>query len=167
MHTIPDTFEFCYEKICRRWARRKGGLLYSKIIVSMSRALILIDYINEFLHPEGKITPQGMGEFCREHHTIENVQKLIRYFREQGEEIIWIHLGFHENYDNCSRISPRFSGAPSAGILREDTWSTEFLTELDHREDEMTFTKIRVSPFYQTGLEEYLGKQGIDTIVVA
>ncbi len=133
----------------------------------MSRALILIDFINEFLHPDGKITPQGMGKFCHEHHTVENVQKLIRYFREQGEEIIWVHLGFHENYDNCSHISPRFSGALSAGILREDSWSTAFLSELDHRDEEMTFTKIRVSPFYQTDLEKYLREQGIDTIIVA
>lgn len=74
----------------------------------MSRALILIDFINEFLHPDGKITPQGMGEFCKKQHTIENVIQLIAYFRKQKEEIIWIHLGFHEDYSNCSKTSPRF-----------------------------------------------------------
>ena len=74
----------------------------------MPRALILIDFINEFLHPDGKITSQGMGRFCKEHGTLENAKKLIDYFRESNEEVIWIHLGFHENYDNCSRTSPRF-----------------------------------------------------------
>lgn len=74
----------------------------------MSRALILIDFINEFLHPEGKVTPQGMGKFCEEYLSITNVMKLIQHFRENSEEIIWVHLGFHENYDNCSKISPRF-----------------------------------------------------------
>ena len=74
----------------------------------MSRVLILIDFINEFLHPDGKITPQGMGKFCEENKTIENARKLIDAFRTNGEEIIWVHLGFHENYDNCSTISPRF-----------------------------------------------------------
>lgn len=74
----------------------------------MSRALILIDFINEFLHPDGKVTPQGMGKFIEEYHTLENVKQLIAYFRDKKEEIIWVHLGFHENYDNCSTISPRF-----------------------------------------------------------
>lgn len=74
----------------------------------MSRALILIDFINEFLHPDGKVTPQGMEKFCEEQGTVANVSKLIKHFRQNNEEIIWIHLGFHENYDNCSTVSPRF-----------------------------------------------------------
>lgn len=74
----------------------------------MSRALIIIDFINEFLHRDGKITPQGMGKFCEDYGTIKNVKKLINVFRKNNEEIIWVHLGFHENYDNCSKISPRF-----------------------------------------------------------
>ncbi|MDD2693907.1 MAG: cysteine hydrolase [Candidatus Gracilibacteria bacterium] len=133
----------------------------------MSRALILIDFINEFLHPEGKIAPQGMGKFCEEHLTITNVVKLIKHFRQNREEIIWVHLGFHENYDNCSKISPRFQSAPSLGILRENTWSTEFLAELGHNQNEKTITKTRVSPFYQTELEAYLREKGIDEVVVA
>ena len=74
----------------------------------MSRSLIIIDFINEFLHPDGKITPQGMGKFCEEYKTITNARVLIDAFRKNKEEIIWVHLGFHENYDNCSTISPRF-----------------------------------------------------------
>ncbi len=74
----------------------------------MSRSLIIIDFINEFLHPDGKITPQGMGAFCEKYKTIENAKKLIDAFHKNKEEIIWVHLGFHENYDNCSTLSPRF-----------------------------------------------------------
>jgi nicotinamidase-related amidase len=131
------------------------------------RALLLIDFINEFLHPQGKITPQGMGKFCEENNTLLNVQKLIRHFRTNQEEIIWIHLGFHENYDNCSRVSPRFSGIPELGILKEHTWSTAFLEELEYSDKEKTITKIRMSPFYQTDLEAYLREKRIDEIVLA
>jgi nicotinamidase-related amidase len=74
----------------------------------MPRALVIIDFINEFIHPDGKISPQGMGAFCREHDTLKNVRTLVDIFRANQEEIIWIHLGFHKNYDNCSKISPRF-----------------------------------------------------------
>ena len=133
----------------------------------MSRALILIDFINEFLHPDGKVTPQGMGKFCEQQGTVANASKLIKHFRQNNEEVIWIHLGFHENYDNCSRISPRFQWAPNLGILRENTWSTEFLAELGHNQNEKTITKNRVSPFYQTELEEYLRTKWIDEVVVA
>ena len=74
----------------------------------MPRALIIINFINEFLHRDGKVTPQGMGKFCEDYGTIKNAKKLIDAFRTNKEEVIWIHLGFHENYDNCSTISPRF-----------------------------------------------------------
>lgn len=133
----------------------------------MSRALILIDFINEFLHPDGKITPQWMGKFVESYGTLENVRKLIAYFRENNEEIIWVHLGFHENYDNCSTISPRFRGAPSLWILKENTWSTEFIKELRYDPREKTITKTRVSPFYQTELEDYLRERWITEIIVA
>jgi nicotinamidase-related amidase len=125
----------------------------------MPRALVIIDFINEFIHPDGKVSPQGMGAFCREHDTLKHVKTLIDIFRANQEEIIWIHLGFHKNYDNCSKISPRFKGAPDLGILQEDTWSTEFVSELDYRPSETTFTKTRISPFYETGLEAYLRKR--------
>lgn len=133
----------------------------------MPRALILIDFINEFLHPEGKVTPQWMGKFVADFGTIENVVELIAYFRDNKEEIIWIHLGFHENYDNCSTISPRFKWAPSAWILRENTWSVAFINELGYDPSEKTITKTRVSPFYQTDLADYLGKKWITELVVA
>jgi nicotinamidase-related amidase len=133
----------------------------------MSRALITIDFINEFIHPDGLITPQGMGDFCETYGTIGHVRELIDAFRASREEIIWVHLGFHENYDNCSTRSPRFRSAPSAGILREDTWSTEFIEELGYDVREKTITKTRVSAFYNTDLESYLREQGIDEIVVA
>lgn len=132
----------------------------------MTRALILIDFINEFLHPDGKITPQGMGRFCEEYWSIDNAKKLIDFFRKNDEEIIWIHLGFHENYDNCSSISPRFKWAPSMWILRENTWSVEFVKELGYKSEEKTITKTRVSPFYKTELEEYLREKWITEIVV-
>ena len=131
------------------------------------KSLILIDFIHEFLHPDGKMTPQGMGKFAEEHYTLKNVKKLIDHFRTSGEEIIWIHLGFHENYDHCSTLSPRFKGAPALGILREWTWSVEFMEELGYDREEKTITKTRVSPFYKTDLEEYLRERWITEIVVA
>lgn len=133
----------------------------------MSRALIIIDFINEFLHRDGKVTPQGMGKFCEDYGTIKNAKKLINVFRTNKEEVIWIHLGFHENYDNCSTISPRLKWAPSAWILKENTWSVEFLDELEYNPNEQTFTKTRISAFYKTGLEEYLREKWINEIVVA
>lgn len=133
----------------------------------MTRALILIDFINEFLHPDGKISPQGMGRFAAEQHTIENAKRLIDAFRQRKEEIIWVRIGFHENYDNCSSISPRFASAEKLGIMRKNTWSTKFMDMLNHTDDEKTITKTRISPFYNTDLEEYLREKGIEEIIIA
>ena len=64
-------------------------------------------------------------------------------------------------------ISPRFSWAPKAGILKENTWSTEFIEELGYNPDEKTITKTRVSSFYKTELEEYLKQKNITDLIVA
>lgn len=168
MHRLIPTIQDCgYLFAC------KNGE-YSIIIqkkpylnVIMTRALVLIDFIHEFLHPNGKITPQGMGKFCSDFGTIENVKMLIAQFRKSEEEIIWIRIWFHENYDNCSSISPRFKWAPSLGILKEWTWSVEFLGELSHNPKEKTITKTRISPFYKTGLEAYLKEKWITECVIA
>lgn len=133
----------------------------------MTQSLILIDFINEFLHRDGKITPGWMWQFCETHGTLQNVKKLIDTFRREKKEIIWVRLGFHENYDNCSTLSPRFQWAPAMGILREWTWSVEFVEELDYQPNEKTITKTRISPFYKTGLEEYLREQWIDELIIA
>ena len=56
------------------------------VFTTMSRALILIDFINEFLHRDGKITLQGMGRLCEEQGTLENVRKLTEFFRENKKK---------------------------------------------------------------------------------
>ncbi|GAB0174336.1 MAG: cysteine hydrolase [Candidatus Altimarinota bacterium] len=132
----------------------------------MKRALLVIDFINEFVHPEGKISPQGMGRFCEEFGVIKNTRKLIDSFRKKKEEIVWIHIGFHENYDNCSKVSPRFKMIPDLQILQEGTWSVDFIEGLKYNPNEKTFTKTQLSAFYKTGLEEYLDEKGIGEIII-
>lgn len=53
------------------------------------------------------------------------------------------------------------------GILQEGTWSTEFLDELEYDPQEKTITKTRVSPFYETDLEEYLREKGIEELIIS
>ncbi len=38
---------------------------------------------------------------------------------------------------------------------------------LNHTDDEKTITKTRISPFYNTDLEEYLREKGIEEIIIA
>lgn len=152
--TCDNTSQVIISRIICTHAKKKENI--SLIRFSMKKILIIIDFIHEFVHRDGKIAKHGMGNFVRENYTIENTRKLIDFFRKSGGEIIWVRLWFHENYDNCSRISPRFLWVPNMGILRENTWSTEFLEELDYHPKEKTITKTRISPFYKTELEEYL-----------
>lgn len=132
----------------------------------MSRALILIDFINEFLHPDGTIASQGMYEYSTQYHFVENTKRSIDFFRQNHEEIVWVHLLFHADYSNCSSISPRFKGMKDLWVLIEDTLSTTFLRELEHDPWEKTITKTRISPFYNTDLEKYLKEKGITEVVL-
>lgn len=91
------------------------------------KALIIIDYINELVHPNGKLANTGYLEFLEKNNTLDNVRKCIDFARKNNIEVIWIHLGFSSDYSDCSKISPRFSGAPKLGIFQKDTWSTQFI----------------------------------------
>jgi nicotinamidase-related amidase len=132
----------------------------------MKKALICIDFINEIIHSKGKLSGKGYVNFSQENNSISHIQKLVSQYREEGDEVIHVRICFNEDYSNQPKESLLFGKAHEFWILQENTWSTEFLEELQPEVSEKVITKRRVSIFYNTELHDYLQSQNITDLTI-
>ena len=115
-----------------------------------------MDYINEIVHPDGKLSGKGYSDFILKNNTLEKVRNAIEYARENQIQIIFVKVGFSSDYKELPRDSLLFGKAEKFGALKLDTWATEFHKELDVRESDHIVVKHRISPFSQESLDNYL-----------
>lgn len=138
---------------------------YEKIM--SKRALIIIDCINEMLHPDGKLSQKGYRNFLEQHQSITHINKVIADARANNSLVVFISLGFHENYADCPLSSPLFQNAPKFGILKRWTWSTNIYEEVNHKDNDISIHKNRVSAFHHTELDNILKEHGVTHILLA
>lgn len=129
-----------------------------------NKALVIMDYINEFTHPEGKFKGRGYVDFIEKYNIFENINKALKLAREKDFLIIFVRVGFSKDYLQQPKNSILFGKAHELKALTLDTWATEFNEQLNVKKDDIVITKNRVSPFYNTNLENYLSANKIDTI---
>lgn len=131
----------------------------------MENALILIDYINEICHPEGKLA--SCAAMVGKNQVPDKVNKLLNRAREKNWLIIWIIVGFDSNYTEANGNSPIFSRAKQNQALIRGTWGTELLAALDYKESETVIYKNAVNPFHATNLDHILRNQQIKSVYLA
>jgi hypothetical protein len=74
-------------------------------------ALILVDVLNDFLSPEGKINP-GIREQIKKVNLIENLGRLITGARKKGLQIVYAPHGLHEHsFDDMKYVPVRMQRA--------------------------------------------------------
>src|SRR3990167_762086 len=128
-------------------------------------ALLVLDFINDIVHHDGKIA--GSATFVKEHHIIENANRVIAFARKNTIPIVFVKVGFNKNYLDCPVNSPVFSYAKKQQALQLDTWGTEFHETIDYQPTDLVVTKHRVSAFYSTSLEAFLRAHHIENIIIA
>lgn len=131
----------------------------------MAKALILIDYINDICHPQGKIA--GCAAMVAEEQIISKVNKLTAKARAENMLVIWIAVAFDKNYQEANLNSPIFSKAKQFQALQRDSWGTELLAELNYQDGELVIVKNVVNPFHATNLDHVLRAQGVDEVYLA
>lgn len=127
--------------------------------------LILIDFINEIIHEEGKAP--SCAKYVSEHGIIEKINEAMTWARKNQYKIIHVKLGFKEDYSNCSSLSPMFKQAMEKKAFLLNSWGTEFHSHIQVAKEDLVVIKHRVSAFYATDLEVILRSEGIDTLVIA
>jgi nicotinamidase-related amidase len=131
------------------------------------KALLMLDLINEIVHPEGKYAHEGYLEQVTRREVLANASTALARARAAKIPIIHVVVGFSRNYVECPAQSAVFSVAREDQRLLLGTWATQIHNDVKPLPHEPTVVKNRVSPFYQTHLELLLRSQGIDTLLLA
>jgi nicotinamidase-related amidase len=135
-------------------------------VITMKKALLVIDFINEIVDKTGKLAAKGYADFITEHKTFERLNTAINTFRQTETPIIFVRLAFKPSYNNQPKASPVFGKAHEFGILADGTWSTEINDAVDYREGDEIVVKTRVSAFHETGLTELLRNKGVTEVYI-
>lgn len=129
------------------------------------KALIMVDYINDIVHPQGKIA--SCAQMLGEKNIIEKCNSTLDMARKNNYVIIWIKVGFSHDYSEVSDNSPIFKGAKTKQALIQYTWGTELIDGLEYKEGELVIFKNRINPFYATNLELILRVKNVEQIYLA
>ncbi|MBN1175272.1 cysteine hydrolase [Candidatus Woesearchaeota archaeon] len=108
----------------------------------MTKALILVDYQNEWLDEN---SDYYVGDISKE---LDNTNKLISFCREKGYKIIFTQHVEEESDD---------AFAPNSKNIK-------IMSEIDIQKEDVIITKNKISSFYNTNLEKEL--EDVDEIVI-
>jgi len=131
----------------------------------MKTLLLVIDFINDIVHPDGKRS--ATAAYVAEYEVMQQANKTIAIARQKNIPIVHVKVGFSANYIECPSNSPLFSKAKQDNALQLGTWGTEFHQQMDVREKDTIIIKHRVSALYATPLESILRANQIDTVIVS
>lgn len=130
----------------------------------MSAALLVIDFINDIVHPQGKLA--RYSERIVQNKIISHANQAIAHARKNNLLIIFVKVGFHPGYPECPKQSPLFGAAAVHQALLLNSWGTQFHEELHAKETDLILVKHRVSSFYATPLEALLRAQKIQSLIL-
>lgn len=133
----------------------------------MTKALLLIDFINEIVHTDGKLSKKGYSNFIEENNTFRNIQNLLMLARENSLLIIHAGLGFAPDYSNQPKGSPLFGKANEFQALKSGTWATKFHEQITIETTDTILSKTRVSAFFETQLNSILKDNDVSELLIA
>jgi nicotinamidase-related amidase len=129
--------------------------------------LVLIDFINDIVHPDGKLAGKGYSDFIGRHGTLAKVATLLAHARSKGMDAIHVRIGFSPDYKEQPLGSPLFGHAGKLGALKLGSWGTEFHPLAAPIDGEAVMAKHRVNAFVGTPLDVILRTRGVTDLVVA
>jgi nicotinamidase-related amidase len=134
-------------------------------IDSATTALLVMDFQNDMVDPEGKFGSQGAAEVERK-QAIENTTRALASARRERVTVVHVGLAWREGHPEINPNASLFAGAvPAAGLI-EGTWGAEFHPELRPANDELVIRKRSVSALAATELDRLLRLRGIRTLVL-
>src|SRR3989442_1695665 len=133
----------------------------------MKNALVCIDYINEIVHPNGKLAGKGYARFVDDHATFDRLREAQDRFRSRGDMVLHVRVGFSKNYDEHPAQSVLLGKAKQFEALQLGTWGTEFAEKVAPHSEEVVINKHRISAFHNTALDTILRVQRVDNVYLA
>lgn len=129
-------------------------------------ALLILDLINELVHPDGKYAGDGYLQQVAERKVLENAAEAISRARAAGIPVIYVVVGFSRGYADLPQGSDLFAEVRPTERLVLGSWATEVHELLRPHEGEPIVEKRRVSPFLGTHLDLMLRNLDVNTLLL-
>ncbi|AIA49825.1 isochorismatase hydrolase [Serratia sp. FS14] len=131
----------------------------------MSAALIIINLIEDLIGPKGR------ANHCREQvaatHLLANVNAAAAYARVRKIPVIWVRVGFADDYHDIPPHSPLFNHLKQIGALRLNGPGCRWMPELHQEETDLQFEKTAVSAFSGNNLLAWLRQHRCHHLLLA
>lgn len=126
-------------------------------------ALLVMDFQNYGLHPEGYWAKQGIPTFpSGAYSAVENLTRVLEEARRTPLTIVHFASRWRPGSPEMNMGIPVFARGPDRSV--EGTWAADFYDPVKPAEGEVVITKRSVSPFIGTELDRFLRVRDINTI---
>ncbi|EKT55564.1 cysteine hydrolase family protein [Providencia sneebia] len=129
----------------------------------MTQALIIIDLIEEIVGQNGLSNSSYQQTKAR--NVVEHANKAAMYAREKNIPLIWIKVGFADDYHDIPAGSPMFHKAKEIGALKLSQPGCQWITHLNVQPDDHIFIKKGVGAFANNKLDQWLKENNIDHVI--
>jgi nicotinamidase-related amidase len=130
-------------------------------------ALLVMDFQNDIVDPEGAFGRQGMAVQVAEKKAIENTARAIAAARSKEVPVIHVAVAFRPGHPEINPAVPLFAGIKKANALMEGSWGADFHPAVKPTVGELTVIKRGVSALAGTDLNQILRGRGISILVLA
>jgi nicotinamidase-related amidase len=143
-------------RIARKAAEQKKEHFMSSTAVQPRTALIVGDVQN------GIVKSYGNDDAF-----VERVARAIEAARAAGVVVVYVRIGFRDNYLDVSPRNKVLSGVRANGALKQDSDDTQIDARIIPQAGDAVVTKRRVSAFAGSDLDVVLRSQGVTHLVLS
>jgi len=148
-----------------------GGISESDPVIlqidPVRTALVLLDYQNYNVHPEGYWAKAVPGSAERAAPAVSRTVEVLVAARRAGIHVVHVQNAWRDGHPDVNPHTPWQADAKAAGRSTEGTWGVEIIDELTPQDGEWIVRKRAVSGFAGTELDRLLRIHELSTLVIA
>lgn len=130
----------------------------------MSNALIIIDLIEEIIGKNGLSNSSYQQTQSRK--IVEKANQAANHARNHNIPIIWVKVGFADNYHDIPAGSPMFQHAKNIGALKLSENGCNWVNDLEVHFRDLVMIKKGVSAFAGNQLNKWLTDNNITQLFI-
>jgi biuret amidohydrolase len=130
-------------------------------------ALLVCDVQNDLVDPKGKVGAGGLAKIVADRNVLSNLKGVIAKARGKGWPIVYVGLGYREDYQDVLSVAPRIAKARENKVAVRGHWGAEFHPDIAPQAGDVVFYKQCVNPFFGTSLLEWLRSKGVVNLFIA
>jgi nicotinamidase-related amidase len=130
-------------------------------------ALLVCDVQNDLVDPKGKVGAGGLAKIVADRNVLSNLKGVIAKARGRGWPVVYVGLGYREDYQDVLSVAPRIAKARENKVAVRGHWGAEFHPDIAPQAGDVVFYKQCVNPFFGTSLLEWLRSKGVANLFIA